>query len=121
MYGNDAQPLSYEADTEFFNYKDERLQRIYTQGIAELTTGILGRAGFNRLTGKKAVLISSLEIPDITDRPETLLFDWEDFEVAGELEKLPQTIARCRQFELERDQITVDTNRHEVQRILGCP
>ena len=120
LYGNDAQPLSYEADTEFFNYKDERLQRIYTQDIAELTTGILGRAGFNRLTGKKAVLISSLEIPDITDRPETLLFDWEDFEVAGGLEKLPQTIHRRQQFEVQRDQITADTNRHEVQRILGC-
>ena len=120
LYGNDAQPLSYEADTAFFNYKDERLQRIYTQGIAELTTGILGRAGFNRLTGKKAVLISSLEIPDITDRPETLLFDWEDFQVAGGLDKLPQTIARRQAFEAQRDQITADTNRQDVQRILGC-
>ena len=120
LYGNDTQPLSYEADTEFFNYKDERLQRIYTQGIAELTTGILGRAGFNRLTGKKAVIISSTEIPNITDRPETLLFDWEDFQVAGGLEKLPQTIARHQEFETQRDQITADTNRHEVQRILGC-
>ena len=120
LYGNDTQPLSYEADTEFFNYKDERLQRIYAQGIAELTTGILGRVGFNRLTGKKAVLICSIEIPDITDRPETLLFDWEDFQVAGGLEKLPQTIARRQEFEAQRDQITADTNRHEVQRILGC-
>ena len=120
LYGNDAQPLSYEADTAFFNYKDERLQRIYTQGIAELTTGILGRAGFNRLTGKKAVFISSLEIPDITDRPETLLFDWEDFQVAGGLDKLPQTIARRQEFEAQRDQITADTHRQEVQRILGC-
>ena len=120
LYGNDAQSLSYEADTEFFSYKDERLHRIYTQGIAELTTGILGRAGFNRLTGKKAVFMCSIEIPDITDRPETLLFDWEDFQVAGGLEKLQQTIHRRQQFEAQRDQITADTNRHEVQRILGC-
>ena len=120
LYGNDTQPLSYEADMEFFNYKDERLQRIYTQGIAELTTGILGRAGFNRLTGKTVVFICSIGIPDITDRPETLLFDWEDFEIAGGLDKLPQTIARRQAFESERDQITAETPRQDVERILGC-
>ena len=120
LYGNDEEPLCYEADAEFQHYKDERAQRIYTQTVAELITEILGRAGFNRLTGKKVVFISSLEIPDITDRPETLLFDWEDFEVAGGLDKLAETILIRQRFEAERDQITVDTNRQEVERILGC-
>ena len=120
LFGTDEEPLCYEADTEFQHYKDERVQRIYTQTVAELITEIVGRAGLNRLTGKKVVLISSLEIPDITDRAETLLFDWEDFEVAGGLDKLPETIATLQRFEAERDQITANTSRQEVERILGC-
>ena len=120
LFGNDEDPLCYEADTEFQHYKDERIQRIYTQTVAELITKIIGHAGLNRLTGKKVVLVSSLEIPDITDRPETLLFDWEDFEIAGELNKLTETIATRERFEVERDNLTAETGREEVERILGC-
>ncbi len=120
LYGNDEEPLSYEADPEFQHYKDERVQRISTQTVAELITEIAGRAGLNRWSGKKVVLISSLEIPNITDRPETLLFDWEDFEIAGGLGKLAETIAIRQRFEAERDQITLDTSRQEIERILGC-
>ena len=120
LYGNDEEPLSYEADTEFQHYKDERVQSVYTQTVGELITELVGRAGLNRWSDKKVVLISSLEIPDITDRPETLLFDWEDFEIAGGLDKLPETIAKRQQFESERDQITADTSRQEIERILGC-
>ena len=120
LFGNDEEPLCYEADAEFQYYKDERVQSVYIQTVAQLVTEIVGRAGLNRWGGKKVVLISSLEIPGITDRPETLLFDWEDFEVAGELNKLPETIATRQRFEAEREQITVDTRRQDVQRILGC-
>ena len=120
LFGTDEEPLSYEADLEFQHYKDERLQRIYTQTVAELITEILGHAGLSRWSGKKVVLISSLEIPDITDRVETLLFDWEDFEVADGLDKLPEVIATRQRFEAERNQITVDTPRQEIERILGC-
>ena len=120
MYGNDKKPLSYEADTEFQHYKDERVQRIYTQTVADVITDIVGRAGLNRWNGKKVVLISSLEISNITDRPEVLLFDWEDFQVAGGLDKLAETITIRQRFEAERDQLTADTSRQEVERILGC-
>ena len=120
LYGNDEEPLSYEADTEFHHYKDERIQRIFRQSATELVTEIIGRAGLNRWNGKKVVLMSSLEFPEITDRPETFLFDWEDFEVAGGLEKLAETIETRQRYEAERDQITADTNRQDVERILGC-
>ena len=66
------------------------------------------------------MLISSLEIPDITDRPETLLFDWEDFEIAGGLDKLSETITTRQRYESEREQLTANTSRQEVERILGC-
>ena len=120
LFGNDEEPLHYEADTEFQHYKDERIQRIYIQTLAEHITEIIGRAGLNRWRGKKVVLMSSLEIPDITDRAETLLFDWEDFEVAGSLDKLAETIATRQQFETERDNLTAESPREEVERILGC-
>ena len=120
LFGNDEEPLCYEADTEFQHYKDERVQRIYTQTVAELITEIVGHARLNRSTGKKVVLMSSLEIPDITDRPETLLFDWEDFEVAGGLDKLAETIAIRQRFETERDNLTAESSRQEVERILAC-
>ena len=120
LFGNDEEPLCYEADMEFQHYKDERLQGTYIQSVTGLITEIVGRSGLNRLEGKKVVLISSLEIPDITDRPETFLFDWEDFEVAGGLDKLPEVIATRQRFETERDKLTADSNREEVERVLGC-
>ena len=64
--------------------------------------------------------MSSLEIPDITDRPETLLFDWEDFEVAGGLDQLAETIAIRQRFEIERDNLTAESSRQEVEHILAC-
>ena len=120
LFGNDEEPLSYEAEPEFQHYKDERIQRIYTQAVTDLITEIVGRAGLNRWSNKKVVLISSLEIPNITDRPETLLFDWEDFEVAGGIDKLAETIAVREQFETERANLTAASPRTEVERVLGC-
>ena len=120
LFGNDEEPLCYEADMEFQHYKDERVQRIYLQAVTDVITEIIGRAGLNRWTGKKVMLMSSLEIPSITDRPETLLFDWGDFEIAGGLDKLAETIATRERFESERDSLTPETSRKEVERILGC-
>ena len=119
-FGNDEEPLSYEAEPEFQHYKDERVQRIYTQAVRDEITDTVGRVGLNRWGGKKVVLINSLEIPDITDRPETLLFDWEDFEIAGSLDKLAETIATREQFETELGNLTAESPRIEVERILGC-
>ena len=119
-FGNDEEPLSYEAETEFHHYKDERIQRIYIQAVTDEITNTLGRVGLNRRGGKKVVLVNSLEIPDITDRPKTLLFDWEDFEVAGSLDKLAETIAIREQFETELANLTAESPRIEVERILGC-
>ena len=120
LYGNDEEPLRYEADPEFQHYKDERVQKVYIQTLAEQITEIMGWAGLNRWSGKKVVLISSLELPDITDRPESLLFDWEDFQVAGSLDKLAETITVREQFETELANLTAESPREEVERILGC-
>ena len=72
-----------------------------------------------RLPNKKIVLLTSARLPDITDRAETLLFDWEDFEVAGGLDKLPEVIAERQRFERERDTLTSESGREKVEQVLG--
>ncbi len=120
LFGNDEEPLSYEEETATRRYKDERIQSVYEHGIARVLTRTVLQAGLNRLTDKKIVLISSLVLPNITDSPETLFFDWEDFEVAGRLDKLPEAVAIRERFETEQDNLTAESSREEVERVLGC-
>ena len=120
LFGNDEKPLSYETETEPRRYKDDRVQSVYEQHAVGLLSDIVGRTGLNRLTGKQVILVTPLHLPNITDRPETLLFDWEDFEIAGGLDKLPEAIATRERFETERANLTAKTSRSEVERILGC-
>ena len=120
LFGNDAEPLCYERETESNRYKDERVQRVYEEAVIGVLTQTVGRVKLHHLSGKKIVLMTSFPIPGITHRPETLLFDWADFEVAGSLDKLPEVIATREQFEAERAALTADSSREEVERVLGC-
>ncbi len=120
LFGNDEEPLSYEEETETGRYKDERIQGTYEQEIVRQLTQTVLRTGLSRWTDKKVVLISSLVLPGITDRPETFLFDWEDFEIADGLDKLPEVITTREHFEAARDNLTAKSSREEVERILGC-
>ena len=90
------------------------------QNIVGLLTRIVGQIGLNRASNKKVVLLTSWILPNITDRPETLLFDWEDFQIAGGLDRLAEVIATRQRFETERDNLTGKSTRQEVERALGC-
>ena len=120
LFGNDTQPLHYEGEFESVHYKDERIQNLLQQKIVGSLTRIIGQIGLDRWTGKKVMLLTSCALPDITDRPETLLFDWEDFEIAGGFDKLPEVIATRQRFETESAALTAESSRQEVERILGC-
>ena len=120
LFGNDEEPLSYETEREPYRYKDERVQSVYEKDIVHIFTQVIALAQLNRLGNKKVMLITGLRIPDITDRPETLLFDWEDLEVAGGLDKLSEAIATRQRFERERDTLTAESSRKEVKAVLGC-
>jgi hypothetical protein len=120
LFGNDEEPLFYEEETETRRYKDERIRGVYEHGIARVLTRNVLRAGLRSSTDKKIVLISSLALPNITDSPKTLLFDWEDFEIAGGLDKLPESVATRESFETERDNLTAESSREEVEQVLGC-
>ncbi len=120
LFGDDEEPLSYEAEIKMGHYKDERIQGVYDQCVVDSLTKVVGRARLNTSTGKTVMLLTSLALPNITDRPETLLFDWEDFQIAGGLDKLPEVIATRERFEAERDNLTAESSREEVERVLGC-
>ena len=120
LFGNDAEPLCYEKETESDRYKDERVQSVYEEAVIGALTQTVERVKLHRLSGRKIVLMTSFPVPDITHRPETLLFDWADFEVAGSLDKLPEAIATRERFEAERAALTADSSRKEVERVLGC-
>ena len=95
-------------------------KRFYDQNVAGLLTQIVGRVGLNRSSGKTVMLLSNIELPDITDRPETFLFDWEDFEIAGRLHRLEETVCTRERFEAESANLTAESSREEVERVLGC-
>ena len=121
LFGNDEESLSYETELASYCYKDERVQSVYEKDIVHIFTQAIELAQLNRLeTNKKVMLITGLRIPEITDRPETLLFDWEDLAVAGGLDKLSEAIATRQRFERERDNLTAKSSRKEVERVLGC-
>ena len=120
LFGNDEEPLSYEMEPESCRYKDERVQSVYEKEIVHIFTEVIEMAQLKRLANKKVMLIAGLRIPEITDRPETLLFDLEDLDVAGGLDKLAEVIATRQRFEKERDNLTAESSRKEVETVLGC-
>ena len=120
LFGADEQPLYYESDIVSNHYKDERIQSLYRQNVVGILTRSIELARLSQSTGKTVVLLTSVELPNITDRPETLLFDWEDFEIAGGLDTLSEIIATRERFEAERDNLTAESSREEVERVLGC-
>ena len=120
LFGNDDQPLCYDRELNAYHFKDERVQSVYEEAAVRIVTQLFGLAQLNHTTGKKVMLLTGLELPNITDRSETLLFDWEDFEVAGKLDKLPEVIETRQRFETERDNLTAESSRKEVERVLGC-
>ncbi len=120
LFGNDEKPLSYEDEIESGTYKDPRLQSIYEEEAVYALTEVIVQAELDRLTDRRIVLITGLPLPNITDRPETSIFDWEDFEIAGGLDKLPEAIAIRERFEQERKNLSAESSREEVQRVLGC-
>ena len=120
LFGNDVEPLSYEDEIESGTYKDPRLQSIYEEEAVYALTEVIVQAELDRLTDRRIVLITGLPLPNITDRPETSIFDWEDFEIAGGLDELPEAIAIRERFEQERENLSAESSREEVQRVLGC-
>ncbi len=92
IFGRDRIPLNYEYDKERGTYKDERVQGIAeSYAVAELIQAI-GRARLVRRSGVQVVIMTGREIPGISGRAETRLFDLNDWTDAGNLDNLEATV-----------------------------
>ena len=119
FFGHEDEPLSYEWSRDH-TFKDTRVQSVYESAAAESIIRKIKEFHQNPLPDKKAIILTSLPIPGVTDRDDTLLFDWEDYLIAGDLENLAETIAIREDYERRRDGIRADTPREAVEEIYGC-
>lgn len=118
LFGADETAICYERDGSGY-FEDKRLQALYEHTVATTITEHIQKFKM-QLPNKKAVLLTALPVPGITDRPETLLFDWVDYEIAGNLDNLAETLRIRECFETDRNDLTATSDKEEVQRILGC-
>ena len=118
LYGDDPKQLDYSLSIHPYHFKDERLQLLSETYSIQ---GLLGMLAYVELSegGKTIVLNSALHVPGITDAPETLLFDWEDLEIAGGLDGLPETITRREAYETEAAQIDGTWMPYQLMHVLG--
>ena len=119
LFGNQAEPLNYNLTINPYQFADERIQGLYEQNAIGALTQIVRIAGFNEASGKTLVLNTALRIPSVTDAPETELFDWEDFEIAGELDTLSKTIQIREEYEAEYANMDASWSRKRVEYLLG--
>ena len=119
LFGNQTESLNYNLTMNPYQFEDERIQGLYEQNAIGALTQIVRIAGFSEASGKTLVLNTALRIPSITDAPETELFDWEDFELAGGLDELPETIRIRQAHEAERANMDASWSRKRVEYLLG--
>ncbi|RKU26277.1 hypothetical protein C6499_13540 [Candidatus Poribacteria bacterium] len=119
LFGNQAEPLNYNLTMNPYQFEDERIQELYEQNAIGTLTQIVRIAGFNKASGKTLILNTPLRIPSVTDAPETELFDWEDFELAGGLNELSETIRIREKYEVEYASMDASWNRKRVEYLLG--
>ena len=118
LFGDEAEPLDYSVSMNPYVFKDERLQDIWEQYALHALIRMLTYSGLKD-SGKTIVLNTALRVPGITDALKTTLFDWEDFEIAGGLDKLPETIARREAFEAEAAKIDGTWLPYPMMQVLG--
>ncbi len=119
LFGNQVEPLSYNLTMNPYQFEDERIQELYEQNAIGVLTQIVRIAGFNEASDKTLILNTALRIPSVTDAPETELFDWEDFEIAGGLDELSETIRIREGYEAEYANMDASWSRKRVEYLLG--
>ena len=94
IFGRDDEPLNHEYDKRRGVYVDDRLQRIADHYAIEQLLQAIGRARLVRRTGVKVVIFCARELPGISGRAETTLFNLQDFIIAGGLDKLKDQVKK---------------------------
>lgn len=101
IYGRDDEPLNYEYDSATGRYLDERLQAIAESHTTGELIQAIGRARLVRREGVTVVIVTSRDIPGVSGRDQTLLFDWEDWQSAQDFSHLVQIIKEREAHERE--------------------
>ena len=119
LFGNQVEPLNYNLTMNPYHFEDKRIQELYEQNAIAALTQFVRIVGFNEVSDKTLVLNTALPIPSITDASETELFDWEDFEIAGGLNELSETIRIREEHEAECANMDASWSRKRVEYLLG--
>lgn len=118
IFGNNVS-FNYDVDLDQAHYQDTRIQHIHDQNIEEVFAQLVNRLEPTQASTKTVIFLTNFFVPDITNRQQTLLFDWVDLEIAGSLDKLPEIISAREHYETKLSEITENTDRTEVEHILG--
>ena len=119
LYGDLPAPLDYTVSMHPYRFKDPRIQRLSEEYSRQVLVSMLAHTIPPETTGKTLVIQTALWLTDITDAPETRLFDWEDFEVAGGLQGLDTAIEKREAYEAEAAKINKTWMPYQVMPVLG--
>ena len=81
-----------DAQSDGCPYIDSRMQKAWRLLVVESLLQAIGRGRLN-LKQRCVVALTAVRLPNLTDRKDTVLFDIADWEIAGRLDRLPQTVA----------------------------
>ncbi len=120
LFGGEESPLDYDYSEATGIYKDARVQTIYEDYAINRVLTEINEFALSKRINKTLIILSALTIPGITNFPETQFFDWQDFLIAGSLNRLPETIAIREDYERQREALTAESTRQEIESIYGC-
>ena len=93
IYGADSESLDYTRGTDGI-YVDSRVQSISDAAVQNELIQAVGRARLVRRKNVKVVILTGVHLKGITDREETVLFNYEDYLIAGSLDKLEEFVQK---------------------------
>ena len=99
IYGRDEQALNYDRTADG-NFVDDRLQAVDNAAIQAELIQAVGRARLVRREGVKVVILTAVDITGISQRAATVFFDYADYEIAGALDNLKETVDKRRAHEM---------------------
>ena len=99
LYGDEETPLLFERD-DTGRYVDERAQRVWEAAVVGELLQAVGRARLNRVKGT-VLILTSVDIPTVTNRDECLEFDYQDWMIDKNLNLLETRIREREEVEAQ--------------------
>ena len=119
LYGGQGMPVNTERDDNTGEYKDSTVQEVYEARVKAELMQAVGRAGLVK-NGSTVVIWTSHELPSVTYRDQTHLFDEGDWRNAdGNLDTLSTVIEERHAREQEAEQAEQAGNTEAVAQATG--